>query len=48
MPQTLPHFMVGQSVVVALCLGTLVYVFSVYVLPAMLQLLVSRVYVTKL
>lgn len=48
MPQQVPFFFVNQATAVALMLGFVVYVFSVYVMPPLLQLWVTRLYVTKL
>ncbi|RZK30264.1 MAG: hypothetical protein EOO61_19495 [Hymenobacter sp.] len=48
MPQALPFFFLNQAVSVLLALAVLVYVVSVYLLPPFLQLIVSRVYVSKL
>jgi hypothetical protein len=48
MPQALPFYFLNQGAFVLLTLAVLVYVVSVYVLPPILQLIVSRVYVTKL
>lgn len=48
MPQALPFYLVGQATCVCLALGVLVYVLSVYLLPPLMQLCVTRLYVTKL
>jgi len=48
MPQALPFYFLNQGAFVLLTLAALVYVVSVFVLPPILQLVVSRVYVTKL
>ena len=48
MPQALPFYLVGQAVTVAVMLSVLVYVVSVYLLPPLMQLCVTRLYVTKL
>jgi hypothetical protein len=48
MPQALPFFFFNQAVYVLAGLAVLAYVMSVYVLPPVLHMLVSRVYVTKL
>lgn len=48
MPQLLAFYFNNQLAWTLLALGTVVYVTSVYVLPYFVELLVSRVYVTKL
>jgi F0F1-type ATP synthase membrane subunit b/b' len=48
MPQALPFYFLNQGTFVLLSLAALVYIVSVFVLPPILQLIVSRVYVTKL
>ena len=48
MPQQVPFYFVNQATALVVMLGFIVYVFSVYVMPPMLQLWVTRLYVTKL
>lgn len=48
MPQLLPYYFVNQITFALLRLFTIRYVMSVYVLPYFVQLLASRVYITKL
>jgi F-type H+-transporting ATPase subunit 8 len=48
MPQVLPFYFTSQAVYTLSAAALLVYLFSVYVLPAYVELFVSRVYVTKL
>jgi F-type H+-transporting ATPase subunit 8 len=48
MPQALPFYFAGQAVYVLVTLAVLVYIMSVFVLPAYLHLFVTRIYVTKL
>ncbi len=48
MPQIVPFYFVGQAVAVFASLGLLTYIFSIYLLPQMVQLFVTRSYITKL
>lgn len=48
MPQMLPFYFVNQITFALLGLFVVTYVMSVYILPAFVQLLVSRVFVTKM
>lgn len=48
MPQALPFYFTNQIVFVLGGMAVLVYLVSVYLLPPMLQLLVTRSYVSKL
>nr|WBU10752.1 ATP synthase F0 subunit 8 [Malassezia caprae]WBU10848.1 ATP synthase F0 subunit 8 [Malassezia nana] len=48
MPQLVPFYFVNQFSFLVFGLFVLVFVFSRYILPAFLELNVSRVYITKL
>jgi hypothetical protein len=48
MPQALPFYFTGQAVSTLGAVALLVYLMSAYLLPPYVELLVSRVYVTKL
>ena len=48
MPQLLPFYFVNQLSFAFLVLITLVYVFGTYILPAFVELFVTRMYITKL
>lgn len=48
MPQLLAYYWLNQAIFTIAALMAVTYVMSVYVLPPMLELLVARVYVTKL
>jgi len=48
MPQLLPYYFVNQISFAFLGLFFVTYIISVYILPKFVQLLVSRVYITKL
>jgi len=48
MPQAIPTFFVNQITWTILGLAFVVFILSTYILPYVLHLLVSRVYITKL
>lgn len=48
MPQLLPFYFVNQIRFALIGLFIVTYVMSAYILPYFVQLLVSRVYITKL
>nr|YP_010568278.1 ATP synthase F0 subunit 8 [Pascua guehoae]UZC57711.1 ATP synthase F0 subunit 8 [Pascua guehoae] len=48
MPQLLPFYFVNQIRFALIALFVITYVMSVYVLPYFVQLLATRVYITKL
>lgn len=48
MPQAVPLYFASQAFCTLAAAAFTVYVMSVYVLPPFVELLVSRVYVTKL
>ncbi|CBQ72555.1 hypothetical protein HYO34_21790 [Vibrio parahaemolyticus] len=48
MPQLLPFYFVNQISFAFLGLFVLLFVFSKYILPAFVELFVSRMYITKL
>ena len=48
MPQIEPYYFTGQAVMVVIAMVTLVYSLSVYLLPPLLQLCITRLYVSKL
>ena len=48
MPQLVPFYFVNQLSFTLFCLFVLNYVFSRYILPAFLEVNLSRLYITKL
>jgi len=48
MPQLLPFFFVNQISFAFVGLFVMIYIMSRYVLPAFLELFVTRMYITKL
>lgn len=48
MPQLIPYYFVNQITFALAALFIITYVMSVYILPYFVQLLRSRVYITKL
>lgn len=48
MPQLLPYYFLNQITFVLISLGVTVYIMSRYILPAFIELNVSRMYITSL
>ena len=48
MPQIEPTFFTNQAVMIVVAMVTLVFTLSVYLLPPLLQLTVTRLYISKL
>jgi hypothetical protein len=48
MPQAIPFYFTSQAVYTLTAAAFMVYIMSVYIVPPFVELLVSRVYVTKL
>lgn len=48
MPQIIPYYFVNQATFAFLGLFIIIFIISKYILPAFLEVFVSRIYITKL
>lgn len=48
MPQLLPFYFVNQLVFAFVVLLSIIYVFSKYILPMLIEVFLTRMYITKL